>query len=184
MEPKMRRLGFAVVAALVMGACAGSAAPRNANPTIQIEMSDFSFTPETITVRAGETVTLSFKNVGKFEHEFMVGSEPIIGKGYGKDWLAWAQLSPNGEGMRHGGEGVRVAPNATVVVTIVVPEPGGAFEFGCFVIGHYESGMRGRLLVDAPAAPIPGQPAAASKAPIPTTMPSHAPMCDDDGEGH
>src|SRR5712691_2773840 len=111
----MRRLGIAVVAALVIGACARTTAPANAERTIFIEMSDFSFTPETITVRAGEKVTLSFKNVGKFEHEFMAGSDPVIGKGYGKDWLAGAQLSPNGEqGMSHGGEGVRVAPNATV----------------------------------------------------------------------
>ncbi len=148
-------------------------------------MSDYSFTPDIISLRAGERVTLVFKNVGKLEHEFMAGSEPVIGKGYAKDWLAAALPGGTGDhGMAHGGEGVRVAPNSTATLTIIVPAPGGAFEFGCFVIAHYEVGMRGRLLVDAPAVPIPGQTADASKAPVESTMPSHAPMGDDDGEGH
>src|SRR5712692_3490699 len=63
-EPKMRRLGIAVVAALLIGACARAAAPANAERTIFIEMSDVPFTPEPITVPAGEKVTLSFKNMG------------------------------------------------------------------------------------------------------------------------
>jgi uncharacterized cupredoxin-like copper-binding protein len=181
----MRGLVVGVVTALVIGACAGATASPGAGRTIQIEMNDYSFSPEIISLRAGEKVTLSFKNVGKLEHEFMAGSEPVIGKGYAMDWLAGAQLSGTADhGMAHGGEGVRVAPNGTAVATIVVPEPGGAFEFGCFVIAHYESGMRGRLIVEAAAAPIPGETAGASRAPIQTSMPSHAPMGGDDGEGH
>ena len=48
--------------------------------TIQIEMSDFAFSPSSITLRAGEKVTLTFKNVGTVEHEFMAGKDPVIGR--------------------------------------------------------------------------------------------------------
>ena len=179
------RLGFVVLLAVVASAC-GQGTPSAAGPrTIQIEMRDFAFSPETLTLRAGETIRLSFKNVGKLEHEFMAGSEPVIGKGYSKDWLAGAQMGASGEmEMGHTGEGVRVAPNSTTTITFVVPSRGGVFEFGCFVIGHYEFGMRGRLVVDAENPVLPSGHGTGNQKPASSATPTHAPMGDDDGEGH
>jgi hypothetical protein len=85
----------------------------------------------------------------------------------------------------HEGIGIRVAPNTTQTLTFVVPSHGGLFEFGCFVSGHYDFGMRGRLVVDVGAAPNAapsGQ--GAERRPGSSAAPTHAPMGDDDGEGH
>jgi uncharacterized cupredoxin-like copper-binding protein len=172
--------------AMILAACGQSAPSTGDTRRIEIEMRDFAFAPETLTLRAGEKVTLAFKNVGKLEHEFMAGTDPAYGKGYLKDWLAGAQIESSGEhGMEHAGAGVRVAPNTTKLFTFVVPNQGGVFEFGCFVIGHYESGMHGRLVVDVDTAPN-GAPAGQETGhhATPSAAPTHAPMGDDDGEGH
>jgi len=180
----MRSLASVALLAVVSIACGQSASPTDGIRTIHIEMRDFAFSPESLTLRAGEKVTLSFKNVGKLEHEFMAGSEPAIGKGYLKDWLAGAHIEASAkQDMGHAGEGVRVAPNATTTVTFVVPGQGGVFEFGCFVSGHYEFGMRGRLVVDVETAPSSGPSRQGTGNQKPAT-PTHAPMGDDDGEGH
>jgi uncharacterized cupredoxin-like copper-binding protein len=169
---------------MILAACGQKAAPVGDARTVEIEMRDFAFSPETLTLRAGETVTFAFKNVGKLEHEFMAGNDPAIGKGYLKDWLAGAQIRVSSDhGMGHTGEGVRVAPNTTTTLTIVVPSQGGVFEFGCFVSGHYESGMRGRLVVDVDSAPNPAR-TGQGTGPASSAAPTHAPMGDDDGEGH
>lgn len=171
---------------MILAACGQSAPATDGTRRIEIEMRDFAFAPETLTLRAGEKVTLVFKNVGKLEHEFMAGSDPAYGKGYLKDWLAGAQIESIGEhGMEHAGAGVRVAPNTTKLFTFVVPNQSGVFEFGCFVIGHYESGMHGRLVVDVDTAPKEapaGQ--GTGRQPATSAAPTHAPMGDDDGEGH
>jgi uncharacterized cupredoxin-like copper-binding protein len=181
----MRRSAVALLLAMVVAACGQGSTARIDTRIVEIEMRDFAFSPETLTLRAGEKVTLSFKNVGKLEHEFMVGSDPMIGVGYMNDWFASAGLAGAVEhGTDHAGSGVRVAPNTTQTVTFVVPSQGGVFEFGCFVSGHYEFGMRGRLVVDAEAAPPSTGHATGPQKPASTPAPTHAPMGGDDGEGH
>ncbi len=181
----MRVLPLPLALVMILAACGQSAPSTGATRRIEIEMRDFAFAPETLTLRAGEKVTLAFKNVGKLEHEFMAGTDPAYGKGYLKDWLAGAQIEPSGEhGMEHPGAGVRVAPSTTKLFTFVVPNQGGVFEFGCFVIGHYESGMHGRLVVDVDTAPNDAPAGQGSHQPAPSAAPTHAPMGDDDGEGH
>jgi len=41
--------------------------------TIRIEMGDFYFKPDTIQLKQYQQVIIEFVNVGKLEHEFMVG---------------------------------------------------------------------------------------------------------------
>jgi uncharacterized cupredoxin-like copper-binding protein len=182
----MRSLAFgALLTTILASGCGQSATSIDSVRTIQIGMRDFAFSPETLTLRAGEKVTLSFKNVGKLEHEFMAGNKPRNRQGLPQDWLSGAQVASNGEhGMRHAGEGVRVAPNATANLTIIVPSHGGVFEFGCFVSGHYEFGMRGRLVVDVEIEPNAVPSGQRTGTQEPSIAPTHAPMGDDDGEGH
>lgn len=67
----MRVLAIPLTLAMILAACGQSAPSTGDTRTIEIEMRDFAFAPETLTLRAGEKVTLAFKNVGKLEHEFM-----------------------------------------------------------------------------------------------------------------
>jgi uncharacterized cupredoxin-like copper-binding protein len=178
---------LAVVLSLTgaLAACAAPAPPTAGERTIEIQMREFAFSPESLTLRGGERVTLAFRNVGNLEHEFMAGSEPAYGKGYLNDLLSGAHVEGSaGHGSDHVGTGIRVAPNSTMRFTFVVPERSGVFEFGCFLVGHYESGMHGRLVVDitGPADGGPGSSGAQQRQP--SAVPTHSPMGDDDGEAH
>lgn len=134
------------------GASTPAPAPTSAagGRIIEVAMKEFGFTPSTITVRPGEKVTLRLKNTGTVEHEFMAGLQPTPGKGYAVDWIAKAATSVpthTHPGEEHLGEGVRVSANWFGSIDLVVPAERGEYEFGCFVQGHYEAGMRGRLIV-------------------------------------
>ncbi len=178
-----------IVIALALTACAPSngyaSLPQDPGRVVRIEMSDFAFSPATITVKPGERITLAFRNIGKLEHEFMAGREAMVGTGFMQDWLALAKTegASGGHGGGHVGEGLRLAPSTATNVTLVVPPDVGQFEFACFVVGHYESGMKGMLFVDAGVAPN----AVPTVAPTPTARPTAMPMGsmgDEDAEAH
>ncbi len=86
--------------------------------------------------------------------------------------------------MGHRGENVRIAPNTTVTITLVVPAGVGQFEFGCFVPGHYEAGMKGILLVGTGGGA--NSPTTAPRTSPPAPIASAMPMTNmgGDDEGH
>jgi uncharacterized cupredoxin-like copper-binding protein len=131
-------------------ACASEPGKPAVGRTIDIMMKEFTFSPRTINVRPGETVTLKFTNVGALEHEFMAGRAPVPGRGYTEDWLKRATpalANHTHPGEEHLGEGIRVSADWGNRVTLVVPEEKGTYEFGCFITGHYEAGMKGSIVV-------------------------------------
>lgn len=138
-------------AALVVTSCASSAPVDPAKGrVIELTMTEFGFSPRTISVSPGEKVTLKLRNAGTIEHEFMAGRGPVPGQGYTQDWLrlaipGLAQHTHPGE--QHLGEGVRVSSDWIDWVTLVVPAETGSYEFGCFIAGHYEAGMKGTLVI-------------------------------------
>ena len=139
-----------LVVATAAVACASQPGKPAAGRMVEITMSEFGFSPRTITVSPGETVTLKFTNVGALEHEFMAGRAPVAGRGYTEDWLkravpALANHTHPGE--EHLGEGIRVSADWGNRVTLVVPQEKGTYEFGCFIAGHYEAGMKGSIVV-------------------------------------
>src|SRR6266511_760870 len=101
-----------VLSAIVIASACGGAAPVSAAPArvVEINMSDFAFSPAFAEVRVGERVTFVLKNFGIYEHEFMAGRDAVSGKGYANDWLAAAGAdSSSGHEMGHTGVGIRVA---------------------------------------------------------------------------
>jgi uncharacterized cupredoxin-like copper-binding protein len=181
---------------LALAGCAGTPTyaplPNDAGRVVRIDMSDFAFSPASISVTPGERITLSFRNLGSQEHEFMAGSQATPGKGFAHDWLDLAKADGvKGHDTGHSGVGLRLAPRDAANVTIVVPAQIGEVEFACFVVGHYESGMKGTLIV-TPSGEATSRPAApSSDAPIRSVAPTASAtphpmgsMGDDDGEGH
>lgn len=151
--------------------------PKDPGRVVQIDMSDFAFSPATIRVKPGERVTLSFRNLGGQEHEFMAGREAMVGKGFMQDWLAMAKVdtaSAGHETAGHTGEGLRIPPKGAANVTVIVPPDVGQFEFACLILGHYESGMKGTLTVDAGTAPNAVPTVAPTPRPSAAPSPSHA----------
>ena len=94
---------------------------KKAAMEITVEGSEFKFSPTTLTMKKGDSVTLTLKNVGKMPHDFVVDELGVRTK------------------VIQGGE------SDTVTFT---PDKSGTFEFYCSVGKHREMGMKGSLIVE------------------------------------
>ncbi len=87
-----------------------------------VEMSEYKYNPSTISVSAGQSVTLTLKNVGTLQHDFHCD-----------------QINPTGSPL--------VDPGKSVDFTFTAPSQAGTYDFWCTVPGHKELGMVGKLEV-------------------------------------
>ena len=88
---------------------------------IVVEGSEFSFSPSSITVNAGEKVKLTFNNVGNFPHNFTV------------------------QGLGVATRTIGAGQSDTVEFTV---EESGTLTFFCSVGNHRAQGMEGTLAVE------------------------------------
>lgn len=117
-----------------------------ADRTVEVEMSEFAFTPEHVTVEAGETVRFVFTNTGEVAHEAVLGDMHVQQEHEAA--MAESNDHHGGESGGHHGE----IPSVTV-------EPGETGEFvhtftdaenvmlGCHLPGHWDAGMQATLEV-------------------------------------
>lgn len=114
--------------------------PQKAVRTINVDMSDkMRFSPDTITVKQGETVKFVIKNSGKIMHEFVLGTMSEL-----KEHSALMQKFP---GMEHSEPYMaHVAPGKTETIAWQFTKAGN-FNFGCLIPGHFEAGMVGNVAV-------------------------------------
>jgi uncharacterized cupredoxin-like copper-binding protein len=118
--------------------------PKKATRTVTIDMSDrMRFTPDAIAVAQGDTVRFVVANKGEVLHEMVIGTEADLAK--------HAELMKKHPGMEHGDPWmVHVKAGGREEFTWQFTRP-GTFAFACLVPGHYEAGMRGRIVVSARA---------------------------------
>jgi uncharacterized cupredoxin-like copper-binding protein len=110
--------------------------------TIEVSMTDkMRFQPATLTIKRGETVRFVVKNTGETKHELVLGTP--------------GELTEHAKVMQKFPEMEHDDPNAIAV------EPGksGSFVwkftkagdwdmgFACLIPGHFEAGMKGRVVV-------------------------------------
>ena len=137
----LRKVLLVAAALMVLSAC--SAGQAKSATDVTMEMTDFAYSPASITIPAGEPVTLTIKNAGNIEHDFVV--EKID--------ATTDMLQDSGSEAHHAhGEkqnyDLHVSANAgeTSVLELTVSEP-GTYEVFCSVPGHKEAGMIGKLNV-------------------------------------
>lgn len=114
--------------------------PAQATRTIAIDMTDaMRFTPDTLTVKEGETVRFIVKNKGRMLHEMVIGTPAELAK--------HAAMMAKFPGMEHDEPYmVHVDPGKTGEIVWTFNRA-GRFEFACLIAGHYEAGMRGTITV-------------------------------------
>ena len=116
--------------------------PQKAVRTVNIDMSDkMRFTPDTLTIKQGETIKFVIRNSGKTLHEFVLGTMSEL-----KEHSALMQKFP---GMEHAEPYMaHVAPVKTETIAWQFTKAGN-FHFGCLIPGHFEAGMVGNISVTA-----------------------------------
>ena len=135
MATRWQRLGAAVLLTSVglgLGACGGGDDDKSraggetednpvvSAPKIEVMGKEFSFTPATFTVKAGQPAIIVLKNTGSIEHDLTIGDA---------------------------GFKLHVNSGKTGEKELKVGKP-GTYEFHCSVAGHKDAGMKGELTVE------------------------------------
>ncbi len=137
-------------------------------PVSSIVLNDFAFAPPTVRLHVGDTIRLTLRNDGKTAHEWLIGRglvKTAEEQGFQQDLLAL--LNPRLEGSQYAQEavgrrppgrssgavrasrGLAIEPGGTVTLQFTVPASAkGEWSMACFLPGHYESGMRGTLIIE------------------------------------
>jgi uncharacterized cupredoxin-like copper-binding protein len=134
---RRRALGVLAAGSVALAACggdgAGDAMPMGAAPAadtgtdIEVTGTDsVRFEPDTLTVPAGEEVTLTFSADSGVEHDFVIEGAATVGT-----------ADAEREGDLHV---VRADPGETATATFRVDEP-GSYAVYCSVPGHRDTGM-------------------------------------------
>lgn len=131
----MRKVGFLLIGllglALITAACGGSGdsdggsssdgGSTSGGNSFTISGSEFAFDPDSITVSAGEEVSITFENTGTIAHDLSIESLGV----------ATAQL----------------VAGASETITFTASSA-GTIDFICAVPGHAQSGMVGTITVN------------------------------------
>jgi len=114
---RIRRILAAMSAIAVAGVPPAAAF---ADTSTRIVGKEFEFEPSKVTVDAGETVTIKFKNKGVMSHN-----------------ITFKNIDAKTKTIQSGN---------TTTIEVTIDEP-GTYDFVCSVPGHSQAGMRGQLVV-------------------------------------
>lgn len=123
------------VMAFVLSACGGGGASN----TINVDFAEFTFTPDTFSIPAGQEITVNAKNNGAVIHEFVIMKlGETVGDNFGDEDegnIYWE---------------VEVEPGKSATATFTAPTEPGEYQLVCGTEGHFMAGMVGKLNVVAP----------------------------------
>jgi uncharacterized cupredoxin-like copper-binding protein len=131
MFTKLVTSGILVTSILVLGACGGGA--KNA---ISVTTTDFKFEPANWTVTAGQPVSLTLKNKGALEHEWV-----LIKKG-----MDVTMPFDDDDEAKVFWE-IEAKPGETKTETFTAPSEAGTYKVVCGTPAHLEQGMAATLVV-------------------------------------
>ena len=162
--PKFKLSILSLLFLLVFTAgCGAGKSSQTVNQTIT--MSDYAYTPATMQVKVGETLTLKLVNDGQLSHEIMFGKQvKKVGNrpaGYEIDLFDYAGVVPevkilSGDVTTHQADShsgfMLTFPKKGDSAALTFPITAkmvGEWEIGCFSQDgvHYDAGMKGKLAV-------------------------------------
>ena len=125
---------LSIILMLCLGACTQSGPSSQLN----VEMTDFAFTPDQFTIPAGEQITFHVNHMGTVEHDFIIMK-------FGTD------VGPhfNEEDQPNVYWQIKVQAGESQTITFTAPAEPGTYQIVCGMAGHVESGMVGVLEVVA-----------------------------------
>jgi len=140
----------------------GEPAPAaKATRTVEVVLKDIAFEPQSLKVKAGETMRFVLINKGQLPHEFNLGDKGMHAE-HQKEMIAMQgklfTAGMNHDGMDHGqmnhgdhghdaGNTVLVQPGQRAELTWTFRQS-APIEFACNVPGHYQAGMVGPLTIE------------------------------------
>ena len=138
----MRKIFISLTCTILLAGCA--AATQQPVTKITVEASDFTYDPVSISVPAGQPVTVILKNIGKVEHDFVIDKINITNVEASESAPAQHHQMDQHEYDLH--FFAKAGETATMQFTAMEP---GTYEIFCTIDGHREAGMIGELVVTA-----------------------------------
>ena len=114
-------LSLPVVSAALAACGGGGGGGGEGGGKVTIEMSEYKFSPNTLTASPGATVQVTLKNAGSLQHDFHVDVVNVTSD--------------------------LVDPGKSLDFSFTAPSQPGQYQFWCTVPGHKELGMVGTLTV-------------------------------------
>ncbi len=108
--------------------------------TIEVDMTDqMRFTPDLIRVNKGDVIRFVHTNSGNLMHEFVLGTPETLDQ--------HAEMMKKFPGMEHAEPYMVHVPPKMEGEIIWKFSKVGQFAFGCLIPGHYDAGMKGKVIV-------------------------------------
>lgn len=107
---------------------------------VPVEMTDFAFTPDAFTIKAGSTVTFVFTNSGAVEHEAVIGDAEFQDE-HEAEMAAGGSMEEDSDAPE-----VEVQNGETGELTYTFDTP-GTLLIGCHIPGHWDAGMKATVTV-------------------------------------
>jgi uncharacterized cupredoxin-like copper-binding protein len=126
---------FAVLVLGLLAAC-GPAQPKT---TLNVSMTDFSYSPNELLVPAGQEVTLNISNNGAVIHNLIIMK---AGTDLAQDFDAEDEANVYWR--------IEVEPGDSATGLFNAPSSPGEYLIVCSTAGHYVAGMTGKLVVVGP----------------------------------
>ncbi len=123
-----------LLCALLLASCGGSAP----SSTINVEFTEFHFTPDTFTIPAGQEITINAHNNGAVVHNFVIMK---LGTAVGDDF--GPEDEPNIFWQ------LEIQPGEQTTAKFTAPTEPGDYQVTCRTPGHYVAGMIAKLTVVA-----------------------------------
>ncbi len=134
--------------------------PAKASRTVEVQMFDNYYEPESLSIKEGETVRFVIRNKGALVHEFNIATAEMhvahqpemmmmvqhgVLKGDRIDLeAAKAMQTSMGHGMHKESNSVLLEPGKSGEIVWTFPEHTD-LQFACNVPGHYDAGMQGDI---------------------------------------
>lgn len=136
MKQSTRTMALAAVA-LILTACASN--PSQPSTSVNVNMTDFAFSPNSFSVPAGKQISFSATNNGAVAHSFIIMQ-------LGRD--VQGHFNPTDQANVFW-EQQEVQPGQSVQATFTAPTAPGTYQVVCGNAGHFEAGMVAKLIVVA-----------------------------------
>ena len=123
-----------VLASLTALALAGTAEGQTVQQ-VDVQLTDYAFTPSTLNLKAGTTYRLHLVNASSKGHDFTA-----------REFFAASQVAAADQAKLEDGEEVEVSGSRTVDIT-VTPNRAGTYPLTCSHFMHTMLGMKGNIVV-------------------------------------
>ncbi len=127
-------LSLAIVTLIMAGCNSTSTLPATNH---SLTLTDYEFTPSTLTVPAGEEITLKLVNESTVNHQWVLMFKPV-------------ELPFDDDDKDNVLFAAEVESGKSITVTFTAPLAAGEYQFVCTNPGHLEAGMAGKLVVVQP----------------------------------